>query len=247
MTTPPKFTDLTLTHTPPLVTLTLHKSPENRITVPFAQEIIRALHYAESLLRKHASSQGAALITRGIDDKFFCTGLDLYEGDSNPFASSDGFFPLLAAYMDFPYPTVACITGHTFGGACPLALAHDYRVMNKKRGFFSMPPIDLGLHFPGIGTLPKAKLHPKVARKMLLEAYKWTGEEALRDGIVDEIAAPEDLKRVSEEVATKWSQKAKMGVYSIMRQELYGEAGKAFREISYVHGKETSRKALAKI
>ena len=38
-----------------------------------------------------------------------------------------------------------------------------------------------------------------------------------------------------------------MGVYSLLRNELYGDAGKAFREISYVHGKPTGRPAKAKI
>src|SRR6266542_1737450 len=46
---------------------------------------------------------------------------------------------LLATITDFPYPTIALITGHTFGGGCPLALAHNYRIMNSKRGFFCMP------------------------------------------------------------------------------------------------------------
>lgn len=45
---------------------------------------------------------------------------------------------MLHTILDFPYPTIALLTGHTFGGACPFALAHDYRVMNSKRGFISM-------------------------------------------------------------------------------------------------------------
>ena len=125
-------------------------------------------------------------------------------------------FPLNATQMlhtilDFPYPTIALITGHSFGGACPFALAHDYRVMNSRRGFFSMPPVDLGLHFDGIGSLPRLKLGPHVARKMLLEAHKWTGKEALDDGIVDAIAEPENMFDVALELARKWAPKAKMG------------------------------------
>lgn len=149
--------------------------------------------------------------------------------------------------MDFPLPTIALITGHTFGGACPFALSHDYRVMNSKRGYLSMPPVNLGLHFPGIGTLPRLKLQPKIARKMLLEAHKWTGEEALADGIVDAIAKPEEMFDVALDLARKWAPKAKMGVYSLLRNELYGEAGKAFREISYVYGRRTDLPAKAKI
>jgi enoyl-CoA hydratase/carnithine racemase len=56
-------------------------------------------------------------------------GLELDEADTNPYANSDGFYPLLATLLDYPFPTIALITGHTFGGACPFALSHDYRIM----------------------------------------------------------------------------------------------------------------------
>lgn len=119
--------------------------------------------------------------------------------------------------------------------------------MNSSRGYLSMPPVNLGLHFPGIGTLPRLKLHPQVARKMLLEAHRWTGQEALEDGIVDAVASPEQMFDVAMEVARKWAPKAKMDVYSLLRNELWGEAARSFREISYVHGKRNDRPARAKI
>jgi enoyl-CoA hydratase/carnithine racemase len=149
--------------------------------------------------------------------------------------------------MDFPFPTVALITGHTFGGACPFALSHDYRVMNSKRGFISMPPVNLGLHFDGIGSLPRLKLQPKIARKMLLEAHKWTGQEALADGIVDAVAEPHEMFDVALKLAQTWAPKAKMGVYSMLRNELWGEAMEKFKRISYVHGRRTSQPARAKL
>lgn len=119
--------------------------------------------------------------------------------------------------------------------------------MNSKRGFFSMPPVNLGLHFPGIGALPRLKLRPQIARKMLLEAHRWTGKEALEDGIVDAVADPERMLDAALELARKVAPKAKMGVFSLLRNELYGDAGRAFREISYVHGRSTGAAAKAKI
>lgn len=82
---------------------------------------------------------------------------------------------------------------------------------------------------------------------MLLEAHKWTGEQALADGIVDTIAPPEHMFEVALEIAQKWAPKAKMGVYGVLRAELYGDALKAFQRISFVHGRSTSRKALVKL
>jgi len=149
--------------------------------------------------------------------------------------------------LDFPFPTIALLTGHTFGGACPFALAHDYRIMNSARGFFSMPPVNLGLHFDGIGALPRLKLRPQVARKMLLEAHRWTGKEALADGVVDEIAEPDRMLEAALRVARLWAPKARMGVYSLLRNELWGEAAEKFKRISYVHGRVTGSPAKAKI
>jgi enoyl-CoA hydratase/carnithine racemase len=110
-----------------------------------------------------------------------------------------------------------------------------------------MPPINLGLHFDGIGALPRLKLGPQVARKMLMEAHRWTGKEALKDGIVDEIAEPEEMLDRALELAKRVREKSKMGVYALLRNELWGEAAARFRAISYVHGRLTSTPAKAKI
>jgi Delta3-Delta2-enoyl-CoA isomerase len=91
------------------------------------------------------------------------------------------------------------MTGEGFGDV-PFALSCDHRIMNSKRGFISMPPVNLGLRFDGIGALPRLKLSPRIARKMLLEAHKWTGTQALQDGIVDEVAEPERLEGTAIEL-----------------------------------------------
>ena len=110
-----------------------------------------------------------------------------------------------------------------------------------------MPPINLGLHFPGIGTLLRLKLRPQTARKMLLQAHKWKAAEALEDGVVDFIAPPGEMEGVAMGVAREWAPKAKMGVYALLRGELYGEAGRGFRDISWVYGRATGLPAKAKI
>jgi len=119
--------------------------------------------------------------------------------------------------------------------------------MNSSRGYFSMPPVNLGLHFPGIGFLPRLKLRPQIARKMLLEAHRWTGKEAFEDGIVDAIAEPKDMLDVALKKAREIQGKARMGVYSVLRNELCGEAAEKIRGICYVHGKVITAPAKAKI
>jgi hypothetical protein len=133
--TPPSFDHLTLERRGQIFIITLQRGEQNRLNTKICNEVIQAFHHIQRTLED--GSEGA-VITRGHNAKFWCTGVDLDERDSNPFANSDGFFPMIHTILDFPYPTVALITGHTFGGACPFALSHDYRVMNSERGFISM-------------------------------------------------------------------------------------------------------------
>lgn len=225
--------------------LTMCKPPENRLTVEFATDIIAALRYIETELIGH--DRPGAVVLSSFSEKFWCTGLDLQESEANMYANSDGFHPLLATLLDYPHPTVALITGHTFGGACPLALSFDYRVMNKRRGFFCMPPVNLGLQFDGIGLLPRLKTNPQIARKMLLEGHRWTGETALADGIVDQVAEPADMEREAVKLASTHADRSTMGVYGLLRAELWGEALNQMKVISYVHRKRIGTSPKAKI
>lgn len=107
--------------------------------------------------------------------------------------------------------------------------------------------MDLGISFPGIGTLPRLKLRPQVARAMLLEARRWTGKQALEDGIVDVIAGPDQILAEALKIANQWAPKARMGVYATLRNELCGEAVEKLRSISFVRSRETAERTKAKI
>ncbi|CAI4214343.1 unnamed protein product [Parascedosporium putredinis] len=208
--------------------VTLSNGDDNRLNVALCQEIIHFLSYA----RNEFGQGPGALIVRGNNAKFFTNGVDLEEVAKNPYAGPDGFYPLLHAILDFPFPTIAMVTGHTFGGGCPFSLAFDYRIMNVERGFFCMPAVDLGMHFPGIGSLLKSKLPPQTARRVLLEGHRFTGKEALEAGIVDAAVAPEKMLPLALEWAEKWKGKAAAGVYGLLREELQLEPMARLRNTS---------------
>jgi enoyl-CoA hydratase/carnithine racemase len=242
-------------------TISMHCGEENRMTVAFCREMIAAFNSIRETL---GNGSAGAVIVQGRNPKFWCTGADLNEREVRPHANTEGFYPMIHTILDFPFPTIALINGHTFGGGCVFAMAHDYRIMNGEKGFLRMvcslldtavrsgltrgktdelmqPPVDIGLHFPGMGSLLRAKLHPRVARKMLLEAHKFTGKEALEDGIVDLIAEPSALRRTAHDLARRVAPRAAAGVYGVLRSELYGEADREFQLISLVYSRPTSR------
>lgn len=119
--------------------------------------------------------------------------------------------------------------------------------MNSERGYWSKPAANLGLHFDGMGTLLRAKLRPQVARKVLLQAHKYKAAEALSDGIVDEIAPPGEMLDRALALAEQVKERARMGVYGLLRYELYGEAIRAFQQISHVYSRVISREAKVKL
>ena len=86
-----------------------------------------------------------------------------------------------------------------------------------------------------------------MARKVLLEAHRYKGGEALEDGIVDAIAPPDKMLDVALEMVDRWKGKAKMGVYGVFRNELVGQATRAYQQNSYVHHRETSREPKVKL
>lgn len=98
-----------------------------------------------------------------------------------------------------------------------------------------MVAVDLGLYFPGIGSLVKAKLSPRVARKVLLEGHRFTGKEALADEIVDAIAPPESMFQLALVQAEKWKVKARKGVYGPLRAELLLEPRQRLKASSNLH------------
>ena len=70
--------------------------------------------------------------------------------------------------MKVPFPTIAAIGGHAFAGGALLAMACDWRVMGKSKGFICFNEVDLKSPIPrGFVELTKAKLNTKEAKLML--------------------------------------------------------------------------------
>ena len=92
-------------------------------------------------------------------------------------------------------PVVAALNGTALGGGCEIALACHYRIAARRDDArIGLPEVSLGL-LPGAGgtqRLPRM-LGARAALPLLLEGKRLRPEDALAAGLVDALAAPEDL------------------------------------------------------
>ncbi|RFA10222.1 enoyl-CoA hydratase [Subtercola boreus] len=158
---------------------------ENRFNPGWVGDYLRLLDEAES------TSGPAALVTAGTG-KFFSNGLDLdwitaHRAESA--ALLGDVHELFARTLSSGLPTVAAVQGHCYAAGAMLAIAHDYRIMREDRGFLCLPEIDIRVPFtPGMADLVAGKLTPQTVRDAMLFGTRYTAPDALRAGIVDEVA-----------------------------------------------------------
>lgn len=143
--------------------------------------------------------------------KIWSNGLDLEWLQANPteFQSyiSDAQH-LMAAFLELPVPTVAAVQGHAFAAGAMLALCHDTRVMREDRGWWCLPEIDIDMPFtPGMNSLITAKLPAATASRAMTTGHRFTGPEAQAAGIVEHLAAQDEVRPRATELANGWTGK----------------------------------------
>jgi 3-hydroxyacyl-CoA dehydrogenase/enoyl-CoA hydratase/3-hydroxybutyryl-CoA epimerase/enoyl-CoA isomerase len=101
---------------------------------------------------------------------------------------------VFVAFEDLGVPSVVAINGFALGGGLELALAASQRVMSQAAQV-GVPEVKLGL-FPGFGgTVRLARIAgPKVAVDWVVGGKPAKAADALRSGVVDAVAAPEQLR-----------------------------------------------------
>ena len=101
-----------------------------------------------------------------------------------------------------------------------LAMHHDYRIFNPKRGYLCMNELDFGAPLkPAMLSVFEAKVSPTVYRDIILEAKRFNGPDALENKLVDKLGGWEQVVELIEE--RKLTEKAKSGVLRVMKEEMY--------------------------
>ena len=190
---------------------------ENR----FSAEVIR--RWNELLDEAEAAPAPKALVTTG-SGKFYSNGLDLDYLQSGEVDSAEylgSVLAIMSRILTFPAITVAAMNGHAFGAGAQLALAHDYRVMRRDRGYFCMPEIDLGMSLhPGMTALIQGRLPVQTAHEVIATGTRYPGELALERRIVDRLEDEATVVSSAVEWAAGLAAKASP-VMSRLKAEMY--------------------------
>ncbi|EHK97070.1 ClpP/crotonase [Glarea lozoyensis ATCC 20868] len=209
---------ITCTTPSPLVyLLTFTSPPDNRLTTSFCQTLLLALDILEF------SHPPGVIVTTSSIVKFYSNGLDLEHATSTEGFFGDSLYAVFKRFLTYPMPTIALLNGHAFAGGFMLAMYHDYRVLNPSKGYLCVNELEFGVPLTApMSSIFREKLSPQVYRKMVLEAHRWGGKEALENGIVDGLGGLEEVTKFIGE--KKLTGKAKSGVYGLLKKEMYRES-----------------------
>ena len=188
----------------PVHQIRLARPPVNALDPALCDGIVGAL--------REAIAGGAQSIVLAGGQKVFSAGLDvpylLSLGEDHA-ALTDAwtrFFRAAQALAESPVPVVAAMAGHAPAGGCVLALCCDYRIMARSddpdRPFrIGLNETQVGLVAPdGIQALMARAVGPHRAERLLVAGAMVDSEEALRIGLVDELAAMDAV----EARAVRW-------------------------------------------
>ena len=146
-------------------------------------------------LREVAGDAGVrAVVLTGAGEKAFVAGADIkYMSGLDPEqAKGWGALGHEAGRLleTMPKPTIAAVNGFALGGGCELALACDIRYASA-RAKLGQPEINLGI-VPGWGgTQRLARICGiGVAKELIYSGRTIDAEEAMRIGLVNELADP---------------------------------------------------------
>ncbi len=108
-------------------------------------------------------------------------------------------------------PTVAAINGFALGGGLELAMACDYRVaLQNKKPILGLPEVQLGLH-PGFGGTVRAVqiMGVRAAMPLMLTGKPITVSKAIRQQLIDRIAAADNWRQAAKELIASQKPKAR--------------------------------------
>jgi 2-(1,2-epoxy-1,2-dihydrophenyl)acetyl-CoA isomerase len=200
----PEYQTLTCTPTEGVLTITMNR-PE--VYNAFNEQMKKDVNDAFKEAEKDAAVR--CIVLRGAGEKAFCSGQDLKEhaGLKRSLKESleKSYNPLIRRMRTTEKPVIGMINGVAAGAGCSVALACDMRIMATTAKLTEV--------FVRIGLVPDSGSHwflPRLVGMARAFEYSATGrditaEEAMEVGLVNRIAPPDQLERVTMEIARQFA------------------------------------------
>ncbi len=203
----------------PIATLTLNRPDQRNTLTP---KLLAGIHL--TLEKWAAGDTIRTVVVTGGSGPVFSAGYDIgaISMDADPENSrllkKDNPFDLaLSSIRNFPYPVIAMLNGHAFGGGLNLAIACDIRigVDDIKAG---MPPARLGLVYPPAGLQQFVEvLGMARTREVFLTGKTYCGLAVKSMGLVDHLVPREALAHKTYDLAAEIAGNAPLAIKGIKK------------------------------
>ncbi|HEX8255434.1 MAG TPA: enoyl-CoA hydratase/isomerase family protein [Thermoanaerobaculia bacterium] len=155
------------------------------------------------------ASEARALVLTG-SGSIFSAGVDLFRLVDGGRAYAERFLPALSRTLldlfSFPKPLIMALNGHAIAGGCVFALAGDYRIMASGNGRIGMPELLVGVPFPpSVIETVRFAVPPQHLQMLMYTGRTFTPDDALRLGLIDEVADPVSLLPRAIEIARQFA------------------------------------------
>ncbi len=193
-----------------VVTLTLNRPAAFNA---LSQALLSALQAA---LDRLAADETVRVVVLAAAGRAFCAGHDLKEMRAEP---SQAYYEKLFAQCGevmlslqrLPVPVVARVQGIATAAGCQLVAMCDLAVASSAARF-AVSGVNLGL-FCATPSVPLSRnLQRKAAFEMLVTGDFISAEEALAQGLVNRVAAPEDLDAVLASLVSRIASKPRVAL-----------------------------------
>ncbi|QNP97743.1 ClpP/crotonase-like domain-containing protein [Yarrowia lipolytica] len=211
-----------VTEEPTYYVLKLNSPPDNRLT----PELLTAWIEAMEALALYAEEPKPLVITSAMP-KYFSNGLDLEATANVDNFTRDFYYPLIKTLLNFPWPTIGFLNGHTFAGAFVVAGFFDFRVMNPDRGYLCMNEIEFDAPIMGGGMVVFTKLYGRaVAQRITMLAERFPAQKALEAGIIHAKGMWPEVEQMVKKVSHVSGKK----FYSLIRKEVMKDIIEALQD-----------------
>src|SRR3989454_3238623 len=178
--------------------ITFARPPLNVFNIAMMNEIGEALN--ECVSRRDVV---AIVFEAAADARAFSAGVAVEEHvPETIFQMLDSFHSIFRTLAQIAKPTIAVVDGAALGGGCELVAACDI-VIASDRARFGQPEIKLGVFPPVAAILLPRLIGDKKAREMILLGEIIDTNEALRLGLVNQVAPSSELNQQTEAVLAK--------------------------------------------